>query len=70
MARASRVSLGVAMLELMRSGEREVVEEREDERGSNQLLLKSKKQWSDQWHEEAKRMSRRIEQYTHGRLRK
>jgi len=39
-------------------------------RGSNQLLLKSKKQWSDQWHDEAKRMSRRKEQYTQGRLRK
>jgi len=51
------------MLELMLSCEREeVVEEREDDRGSNQLLLKSKKQWSDQWHDEAKRMSSRIEQ--------
>lgn len=39
-------------------------------RGSNQLLLKSKKQWSDQLQEEAKRMTSRKEQYTHGRLRK
>jgi len=31
-------------------------------RGSNQLLLKSKKQWSDQWHDEAKRIRRRNEQ--------
>lgn len=57
MARASRVSFGVDMLELMLE-----VDEREDERGSNQLLLKSKKQWSDQWQEEAKRMRSRIEQ--------
>ncbi len=42
----------------------------EDGRGSNQLLLKSKKQWSDQWHDDAKSMRRRKEQYTHGRLRK
>ncbi len=38
--------------------------------GSNQLLLKSKKQWSDQWHDEAKSIKRRNEQYTHGRFRK
>ena len=38
--------------------------------GSNQLLLKSKKQWSDQWHEDANRIKSRKEQYTHGRLRK
>jgi hypothetical protein len=30
--------------------------------GSNQLLLKSKKQWSDQWQDEAKSMRRRNEQ--------
>jgi len=41
-----------------------------DCRGSNQLLLKSKKQWSDQWHDEANSMSSKNEQYTHGLLRK
>jgi hypothetical protein len=30
--------------------------------GSNQLLLKSKKQWSDQWQDEANRMRSRNEQ--------
>lgn len=38
--------------------------------GSNQLLLKSKKQWSDQWHDEANSMRSRNEQYTHGLFRK
>lgn len=37
-------------------------DEYDEGRGKNQLLLKSKKQWSAQWQEEAKRMSRRIEQ--------
>jgi hypothetical protein len=37
-------------------------ERAEDGRGSNQLLPKSKKQWSDQWQDEAKRMRRRNEQ--------
>lgn len=40
-------------------------------RGANQsLLVKSKKQRSDQLHEVKKRTRRRSEQYTHGRLRK
>jgi len=34
----------------------------EECRGSNQLLLKSKKQWSDQLHDDAKRIRRRNEQ--------
>ena len=39
-------------------------------RGRNQLLPRSKKHRSDQLHEVRKRIRRRMEQYTHGRLRK
>jgi hypothetical protein len=39
-------------------------------RGRNQLLPKSKKHRSDQLQEVRKRIRRRMEQYTHGRLRK
>ena len=39
-------------------------------RGSNQLLCRSKKQWSDQWHDEMNSTKRSTEQYMHGRFRK
>lgn len=39
-------------------------------RGRNQLLPRSKKHRSDQLHEVRKRIRSRMEQYTHGRLRK
>lgn len=42
----------------------------DDDLASNQLDEKSKKQWSAQLHEEAKRTSSKNEQYTQGRLRK
>ena len=39
-------------------------------RGSNQLLCRSKKQWSDQWQDEMNSTKRSTEQYMHGRFRK
>lgn len=56
----------IAAVPLLGHVDDEVVEGR----GANQLLLKSKKQRSDQWQDVTKRMSRSTEQYTHGRLRK